>query len=1209
MSDLAVYALASDGVVPLHSVAPIGDIAFSTVFGTAGGCGLDSLSFSMTLPRGFSSPYLVQGALLELRCGPVRLGRATLTTIDFETGEATAAGVFKRAADFIAFDSGTFAGVLNPKVGVQNAIASGLEWQVDSTTLTALDVTLAVTGTAANLDATTWYTVGDLLDAYCGQQGSNVFWGIDAGGALRIYATPTTPDYLLSPTVPAMDSTTTDYETDLLCRYYDITKPVGDGATFYQSAILASSPARVGTPRKFATEDITSHGPLTADQAQDIANQTLAAKTPTLTYNGGVTLSTGDVRTIAGSMPVAPWRVVAESGSGLCLRHHGWRNMQGALMPGFAQEWVVGKASYDATGSVTLNPTADASKSLGQVLSSTATQVAEVGKKVVDNDQKATIATGVVQAAVQAAQSDISETNTFAQQLSATLTQAQSDIDAAVTQADADRAASANGSASNYAANGSFEYVNADGSLVGWTVEGAGFSVDTTQHHSGSQCITTTGSGRMCDGAVPVMQGQTWEIGIWRRSPDTTARNVGALIQTSSDGGSTWADTALISNSVATAAAWEYKTVQYLVAAGVTHIRSAVNASYTGGASVWLDDVSLTNVTALVAAQAAAQAAADAASEVAGSKGRVFYGATPPTTADGAMFNLVKNADFEDGTTGWAAFANSSMSNDTSEKHSGTRSLKVVTTVAGGGVANSVVNGFEGVVSSGVLGDETMSVWVKGSAGSTFRYRTHEYVNPGVIEQTPAPAFNTTAATGDWQQLTFVAPKNTAGSFNRIEVTLTTAGTFWLDDACLTHTPVPVPFFIGGLDLWIDQTPASDGTPQNTPKRWNGSAWVAVTDKAALDAATAAAAAQSTADGAITAANGINRLFWGTAAPTSSTPGLPGDTWWVRADDSSPITGQYLCTAGTRTGSGNTWTAAPLSHETIASVDAGTISVGTLDADRIGAETITGDKIAAETIEAEHMVATLDFTAKEVDAGTFVGGFWRTGTTGRRMEVGHNAVGSIDPSNIAFYNGISGETPGVVGPWNAGGGTSGAPALAISSPMQSDYPHTAEIDLFAGTTATTTKKLGNAAGWASEPAVEISLGNLKVGGDIHVLAGRVIQGDDTNGVVVMQMSSVVGGYGAPYGWPTLNRTGNTVILSGMVKTNTTVAAGSWLVTGPSGLPAPADACQKLFPVYVQGAVSGVYLALVSGIWCITTPFQLASGAYVALDGITYPCAP
>lgn len=55
--------------------------------------------------------------------------------------------------------------------------------------------------------------------------------------------------------------------------------------------------------------------------------------------------------------------------------------------------------------------------------------------------------------------------------------------------------------------------------------------------------------------------------------------------------------------------------------------------------------------------------------------------------------------------------------------------------------------------------------------------------------------------------------------------------------------------------LWIDTTNGA-----NTPKRWNGSAWVAVTDKQAVDAANAAATAQTTADNAQTTASRAETL-------------------------------------------------------------------------------------------------------------------------------------------------------------------------------------------------------------------------------------------------------------------------------------------------------------------------------------------------------------
>ena len=102
--------------------------------------------------------------------------------------------------------------------------------------------------------------------------------------------------------------------------------------------------------------------------------------------------------------------------------------------------------------------------------------------------------------------------------------------------------------------------------------------------------------------------------------------------------------------------------------------------------------------------------------------------------------------------------------------------------------------------------------------------------------------------------------------------------------------------------LWIDTTGGA-----NTPKRWSGSAWVAVTDKAATDAAnaavkanTAAKTAQDTADKAATAAanaasqanqanaaakkaqttaDGKNLIYRGPDEPNHD--GLkPGDMWW-----------------------------------------------------------------------------------------------------------------------------------------------------------------------------------------------------------------------------------------------------------------------------------------------------------------------------------------
>lgn len=69
----------------------------------------------------------------------------------------------------------------------------------------------------------------------------------------------------------------------------------------------------------------------------------------------------------------------------------------------------------------------------------------------------------------------------------------------------------------------------------------------------------------------------------------------------------------------------------------------------------------------------------------------------------------------------------------------------------------------------------------------------------------------------------------------------------------LIQSGTPAASYRNSKTLWIDTT-----SNANTPKRWSGSAWVAVTDKAATDAAAAAVAAQQRADAAQAAADQAN---------------------------------------------------------------------------------------------------------------------------------------------------------------------------------------------------------------------------------------------------------------------------------------------------------------------------------------------------------------
>lgn len=121
----------------------------------------------------------------------------------------------------------------------------------------------------------------------------------------------------------------------------------------------------------------------------------------------------------------------------------------------------------------------------------------------------------------------------------------------------------------------------------------------------------------------------------------------------------------------------------------------------------------------------------------------------------------------------------------------------------------------------------------------------------------------------------------------------------------LTQATVPAAADQNSTTLWIDTTNGA-----NTPKRWDGTAWVAVTDKVAIDAANAAATAQTRADQAYneavsaataagnaqTTADGKNRVWYQTSAP-AGTGHKTGDTWFD-TDDGNKI---YLWT-------GTAWT-------------------------------------------------------------------------------------------------------------------------------------------------------------------------------------------------------------------------------------------------------------------------------------------------------------
>lgn len=191
--------------------------------------------------------------------------------------------------------------------------------------------------------------------------------------------------------------------------------------------------------------------------------------------------------------------------------------------------------------------------------------------------------------------------------------------------------------------------------------------------------------------------------------------------------------------------------------------------------------------------------------------------------------------------------------------------------------------------------------------------------------------------------------------------------------------------------LWIDTTNGA-----NTPKRWDGSAWVAVTDKAATDAAnaavkanTAAKTAQDTADKAnIAAANaasqanqaqaaakkaqttadGKNLIYRGPDEPNHD--GLkPGDMWWRTQKYWTRWKGEKNNSPSMLADFYTYWTGAPnASPSVLVPLSDRVVEVLTWDGTRFEPfDLVANNILASGTVAAKHLAAD-SVTAEKVKA-------------------------------------------------------------------------------------------------------------------------------------------------------------------------------------------------------------------------------------------------
>jgi hypothetical protein len=598
----------------------------------------------------------------------------------------------------------------------------------------------------------------------------------------------------------------------------------------------------------------------------------------------------------------------------------------------------------------------------------------------------------------------------------------------------------------------------------GWDSTAKGtIVVQNARVRNGTKAWRVTTGGELRQGQFPVRQGESYRFRMWSWTTNAGggSLNGGLRLQAYNANATTptWTDVASTGQGATTT--WTLQEVTYVVPANTTHLRARVAWANAAGATVDFDDIELANITDVVTAKTAAdnaQATADAAKTTAD---------IAKSTADTAKANAAAAQSTADSASAAASTAQKAADNaktaadaaQTTASNASNAALNAAGLAADKGKLivqvsaptgsnadpenlwfdisldssgkpknqpnryNTTTSKWEPISDQKVVDAATAAANAQ-SAAATAATAAATAQSTADSAKTAASAAQQTADTAKANAATAQTAANnaqsTADTANAAAGTAQTKANQASADAAaaagiaagkadtLIQPTAPATAMQKSTTLWIDTTNGA-----NTPKRWSGTAWVAVTDKAATDAATAAAnaataaaTAKTTADNAASAAstaqtaantaqaaataaavtaNGKPQLLFGTSTPSGTAP--QGSTWF-QVDSVGNIIGQWQQTAASNTGS--TWTARQMTDSVIAGLTVGKLQAGTaaiVDAvvQKIAAQTATiqtanianlfvtsGATLSSAVIEALYaqVVKAHKITADMIEAGT-----------------------------------------------------------------------------------------------------------------------------------------------------------------------------------------------------------------------------------------------
>lgn len=270
------------------------------------------------------------------------------------------------------------------------------------------------------------------------------------------------------------------------------------------------------------------------------------------------------------------------------------------------------------------------------------------------------------------------------------------------------------------------------------------------------------------------------------------------------------------------------------------------------------------------------------------------------------------------------------------------------------------------------------------------------------------------------QTITLPADATTTELLRLYNGSVTPGNVVYWDEVAFIEGTYTGPYFDGDSpddrrgDLWVH---SGEG---NKRYRWDpaGNAWVTATDQQVVTA-------QSTADQALTSANGKTKVFRDTVAPSGNGTTI-GDVWWQYTDTTwTQVVGEWFW-SGSATG----WQKRTLSHQAISAVDIGTLTVvGQATLSDVVADRIAGRTALFMNLDVGRLVAgTADFGVAVMDKA-----FSNMFST-RRLNAGSVYIGpgSNLLTNPDFKDAGKGWSQGAALSYSSTGGYSGGGSVGIA---------------------------------------------------------------------------------------------------------------------------------------------------------------------------------